>query len=475
MASELVTFGDIVDAIQEAVGIQTSDTRARNKIKRFVNMYYLDEVAPFKRWTWLEKSIQVIHKAYYSVDTVEVTPESATVTFSTAPNISLGSFKGYRFSVNSQNQVYTISAHTAGATTFTLTSAYQEALNDEANFKIWRDLIDLPTDAKETIELWHSEHSKPLDAVGSQGFRKLEAADSKAEGFPSAYNTWDFFNPNSPDAEVESDRYRQTRIYPSISTTPVTINVDYTQEVSSLDLDADEPLMPIGDRNVIYYGAGAMAWSILMRNEEMHDRWQAKANAKLQRMAGDRDDGYDTPSLSPKKGYINSIRRSGLGRKVILGGAATSGSSVSLPTYLKDVIIDGATLRDDMGVDAGITIDGRDISEDGIALDSLFTPTEVVLTDNTSNQAAALFALADYDVVHVQYSVKRDGEIEAGLITLSTNGTDAAISQGNIAETADLGVSFSTDVVGGNLRLLTTTSSTGDDATLKYRTFKWLG
>ena len=472
---QLVTFEDIVDAIMEAVGIQASDTKARNKVKRFINMYYLDEVVPFKRWTWLEKTVQIVHKEAYIAGTVSVTPDSTAVTLDAAPNITEGSFKGFRFSVEGHNQVYTIASHTTASATFTLTSKYQEALDGAAKYKIWRDRIDLPTDAKETIELWHAEQSKPLDAIGSQEFRKYEAKEPKLEGFPIAYNTWDFYNPDSPDAETESTRFRQTRIYPSITSNPVTINVDYTQEADVLTEDNDEPLLPIGDRSILYYGAGAMAWSVLSRNEEMHDKWLAKANTKLERMAGDRDDGFDTPSLRPKKGYVNNIRRSGLRRRVIVGAAATGGSSVALPSYLKDVVIDGATLRNDMSVDSGILIDGRDISEDGAIIDSLVSPVSVTLTDDTTNQVAASFAVSDEDIVHIQYSLKRNGEVEAGVITICTNGTTASIAQGAVAQTALLGVSFDADFSAGNLRLLATSSNTGFATSMKYRSFKWLG
>jgi hypothetical protein len=475
VARKLTTYLDLVDAIAEAIGVQSADTNARNKIKRLINMYYLDEVIPFKRWQWLEKTTSIVHKAYYNTDTVEVTPESTTITLETAPNVGLGSFAGYRFSVDASNKVYTIATHTAGSTTATLTSAYQEALNEEATFRIWRDRIDLPTDAKETIEIWHSEQSTPLNAVGSQGFRKLEASNPKAEGFPVAYNTWDFIDPSTDDGESESDRYRQTRVYPSITATPVTLNVDYIQDVTELDDDADEPLLPIGDRIVLYYGAGAEAWSILSRNEEMADKWRIKALEKLSRMAGEREDGMDTPSVSPKSGYINNIRRGGLRNRTINANAFGGQSSVSIPTYLRDVTIEGATLTDDMVVDDDVLIDGRDISEDGEALDALSALSTATLTDNTSGGTVQAWALATYNTVSIRYCITRDSDRRAGQIMITGLGAVAAIAEGSIAEISDPGVTFTADIAGGNLRLLYTTSNTGSDATMTYQAFAWLG
>lgn len=319
MAQELITYGDILSSIREKLGIQSTDALATNKIKRMINEYYLDEVVPFKRWFWLQKTTQIVHGVSYETGTADVTPSSTTVTLSISPSVGLGSFKGYRFSISDSNQVYTVATHTAGSATVVLTTAYQEVNNNAATFQLWRDRIDLPTEAKETIDIWHSQLSIPLKAVGPQGLRELEAAEPKPEGFPTHYNTWDFYDPSSGDDELESDRFRQTRIYPSINNEVVILNVDYVQEATPLDDLIDEPLMPVGDRIVLFYGALALAYSAIARDEDMHDRYQMKADRKLARMAGERDEGQDTPKLSPNTRYVNSIRRSGLKRRNRVG------------------------------------------------------------------------------------------------------------------------------------------------------------
>lgn len=315
MAQQLVTYGDVVSSVLEKLGIQSTDSLATGKVKRAINEIYLDEVVPFKRWMWLQKTFQVIHKPAYVTGTVAVVQDSATVTFSTAPT-GLGSFTGYRFSVADSDQVYTVNAHTANATTLTLTTAFQEDSDAAAVFKVWRDRFDLPLKARETVEVWHKEQNKPLNPVGPQGFRQLEAQDPKPEGAPTDYNTYDYFDPDtSGDNETEAARYRQTRIYPSINNKALILNVDYIEEVDALDDLLDEPLMPIGDRIVLFYGALAIGYSAIARDEDMHDRYWAKFQQKLARMAGNRDEGQDTPKLSPTARYINNIRNSGLRRR----------------------------------------------------------------------------------------------------------------------------------------------------------------
>ncbi len=315
MAQQLVTYGDIWASVLEKLGIQSTDTLATNKIKRAINEIYLDEVVPFKRWTWLQKAIQVIHKAAFITGTVAVTQDSTTITLTDAPT-GLGSFAGYQFSVAGSDQVYVVATHVANATTLTLTTAYQEDDDAATIFKIWRDRFDLPINAKEVVEVWHKEQNKPLNPLGPQGFRQLEAQDPKPEGAPTDFNTYDFVDPStSGDDETESDRFRQTRIYPAINNKNLILNVDYIQEVEPLEDSIDEPMMPIGDRIVLFYGALAVGYSAIARDEDMHDRYWMKFQQKLARMSGDRDSGQDTPHLRPNPRYVNSIRNSGLRRR----------------------------------------------------------------------------------------------------------------------------------------------------------------
>ncbi len=318
MAQQLITYGDITSSILEKLGIQPTDALANSRVKRAINEVYLDEIIPFKPWIWLEKTLQVVHQPAFISGTCSVTQGSATVTLTTAPS-GLGSFVNYRFALAASDtaQVYTVATHVANATTFTLTTAYQEPSNATAPPQIWRDRFDLPTEARETTTIWHVGQLKPLNPIGPKEFREREALSPTAQGFPTDYNTWEFFDPTvSGDLETNANRFRQTRIWPSINETQqaIILNVDYVEDASALEDPTDEPLIPVGDRIVLFYGALALSYSMIARDEDMHDRYWMKFQQKLARMAANRDEGQDTPRLSPKSSYINNIRRAGLGR-----------------------------------------------------------------------------------------------------------------------------------------------------------------
>lgn len=508
MAYELKDFKDIQDFVMEELKYQSGDTTSRNRIKRDINAVYLNEVVPKKRWFWLNGHTSVKHEAYYYAGTASVTPDSAAVTLSTAPSDSK---LNDLFAVDGFSEIYSISAHTAATTAVTLDSEYQGTLAATANFKIWNDTIALPVDCRETVEVFHNFSNRPLKPVGLQEFRRLVASNPRQVGRPEYYCVYDFFDPSSGDAETEVDRYRVMKVWPSVSEYTTTIQVDYVKDVTALDLDGDEPLMPISDRIVLAYGALARAWK-RERNPTAAQDNEGYFGGKLSEMMGRHEDSRDTPQFVPQSRYVLSKRR---GRSQRAGDSPTSGTSHSAPSFLKGVTIEGANITDDVTVTASVTIDGRDISADGATLDTLtgtignidtanravITDTSgnleesdvtsdeilflddveklasVTLADNTSSPTAALqWDYSNYDSILLQYTLKRgSGNQKTGFLLMTSDGTNTAVAGIGAAQLGTLGVTFTGDVSGSNARLLYTTTSTGTAVTMKYKVHKWLG
>lgn len=124
------------------------------------------------------------------------------------------------------------------------------------------------------------------------------------------------------------EAYRELWVYPSIYASRVQLHVDYIKEVASLEDDDDEPLMPIGDRVVLLYGALMRAWS-RHRNPEEAQRNAALYERKLQKMAGKIDDSVDYPVLRPNKTYLAAKRNSQRTKttRFLPLGESSSGSS----------------------------------------------------------------------------------------------------------------------------------------------------
>ncbi len=312
-AREIITFADIVTAVREELGIQSGDTKATDKIKTAVNRIYLNKVVPVERWFWLRKQVDVIHAKVFtgalSTSTVAVTEDSTSVTLSDAPSAGLGSFAGFKFKVRGVDERHTIATHTAGATAVVLETKYQSATNATASADIWKDMIDLPTDTRETIDLWHDKHNRPMVGTGEQELRVIRLSNTDREGFPSQYNTDDFFDPTSGTPETEADRFRQVEIFPARNNEDIIIHVRYVQEAIALDVDADEPLMPIEDRDVLTEGTLSIVWRTLVRNPEEAELARIRFETKLNAMAARVEDSFDTPVIAPNSRYVKAQRR----------------------------------------------------------------------------------------------------------------------------------------------------------------------
>lgn len=105
----------------------------------------------------------------------------------------------------------------------------------------------------------------------------------------------------------DSRRSKRILLYPSLFTQNTTIHIDYIREVPPLQNDSDEPLMPIGDRTILLYGALHRAWS-RERNPEEATRNKGLFDEKMKRMAGKMDDSIDQVRLIPNKIYLGSKR-----------------------------------------------------------------------------------------------------------------------------------------------------------------------
>jgi len=508
MSIKLQDFKDIVDAVLEELKIQAEDTNSVARVKRAINQTYLQEVVPFARWKWLKGHTAVKFNAAYFGGTASVTPNSTTVTLSTAPDVSLGSFAGKLFSTTSFAESYIIESHTAGSTSVVLAAQYLGALDATVSFKIWTDKINLPTDCRETETVYTNMNQRPLEGVGQQKFRELSLLSPKTEGFPRIYYTGDHYDPTPLTGETEADRYRLMYVYPSITRRECTVYIDYIKEVSELTNDGDEPVIPIEHRIVLKFGALKNLWRGLMRNPEEAAISSQEFYAYLSRMAGKIEDSQDAPRITPDSSYVKK-RRAGRYRINGFGGdfGPSGGSGNSAITYLENVTINGATVTNNITVASGKTIDGVDISEldadfeahladttdahdasaisyinttSGLAADDVqeaidliaagsIGKTDVTLTDNTSNQVVYSVAVGTSTVLRFGYSLSRgSGNIETGSINIVHDGTNAAIAQGAVASLGTLGVTFTADISGGLVRLLSTTTSTGTDADMRY-------
>jgi len=373
MAYELRDFVDIITAVREELSIQASDTSAINRIKRDINSVYIHEVIGENRWKWLEKATTLRVPAVYMGGTVSVLAEEDTVTLSDNPPTTLGSFVGFNFSIEGEAEIYEITAHTAGDTALEISPAFNGAAKPEAAFKIWKSEFSLPADLRETIEIRHDFAIHPLEGRGLQEFHRILQRGQKTEGRPLYYYTGNYLG------SVDETRVRRLRLFPAILNASTNVKISYVEKVEPLELDADEPKIPMQDRIILVYGA-LVRQSMKAKDNEAATLYQAKFDRKLAQMLGKKEDTFDKPALEPDSLYMRMKRGSSAGRlkssRNMIG--STGGGASANIKFLSDVTISGGTLTANLAVTPGTTIDGRDVSEDGAALDAHIAGTSGV-------------------------------------------------------------------------------------------------
>jgi hypothetical protein len=519
---ELRTFRHIVDAIMDLLKVQSSDTVTRNRIKSDVQRFYMDEVIPFHQWPFLRGKINIQTKAYYGTGTASVTQNSVTVTLTAGPSDSK---TGQLFSVNGTLDVYKIRSHTAGSTTITLDTPYIGTTAATASFKVWTDIVLLPVETDDIIEITHPTFPKPIDGMGLQELRRLSAANPKVEGRPRAYCMTGWADPSpyisvsapasltrassgtlktivfgstlgatsdttilkvgdrirvtgssnydynidaivanvsttsstndtitytgtvartesstsdtalvvTKQSEESYERQNQLLVHPSISDKATQLSIDYIKDIAPLDEDSDEPIIPLKDRVVLFWGGAFYAFS-RERNPEEAMLYRTLADNRLAKMAGKTTESIDKPSLIVSSTYIDSKRnplRSRFSRDSLGSSFGSSGSSNPQGTANQVAIFDSSgslTSSPTISTTELTYLDGAD-SNIQDQLDAITTLADgKILVGNASNVATEVTPSGDI-------TMDRDGvtAIGTGVIVNADISASAAIARSKTA------------------------------------------
>lgn len=300
-AIQILDFEDIYTAIIEMLKIQSTDTTTINRIKRDINISYEDIISR-QNWWWNRSVTTLQLPVAIETGTISCTSGSVNITFSSAPAAST---VGYKIKFAGSIEVYTIATHTAAATAATLNVAYIDDTDTAVEYTLWKDFVQLPTDCKETVIVQHQYYNQPIEAVGLSDFRRLVAQQPDREGPPMYYTTDDF----------DSSGKRKLRYWPAVHDTKINLDVDYMMNFVALDLDGDEPAMPINDRTVLFYYGASHAWG-RERNAEESNKYFQLGEKKLAEMASKIEDSKDMPVLRPGLGYLAQKRQQRRGRRL---------------------------------------------------------------------------------------------------------------------------------------------------------------
>ena len=98
--------------------------------------------------------------------------------------------------------------------------------------------------------------------------------------------------------------------------------------------------------------------------------------------------------------------------------------------------------------------------------------TSVTLADNQASAATIFTYPVAYRYVIVEYGVSRNGTFRTGRLLIANDGTIASLSDDEV-ETTAVGILFSADISGGNVRVRYTTTSTGFAPVISFAYRRW--
>lgn len=259
------------------------------------------------------------------------------------------------------------------------------------------------------------------------------------------------------------EAYRELLVYPALSDKRTTLHVDYQVNAEPLENDSDEPLMPLEDRNVLFYGAMWLSCD-RERNPEWANQNYQLFQAKLSRMAGKTEDSPDKPIIKASNLYIGGKRMGARRRDVssaISGWGGGSGGSTVTGTAETVAIFN----------ENGELVGSADI--DLTALNFLAGAqgglSEVLSANVASATELNSWNATTYKHVHVHYGIVRGSAFSSGLVIVTSDGSSVSYTDVGSASVGDTGITLSADISAGQIRLLYTSDGSGPSANFVYK------
>lgn len=235
-----MTFSDLKQRVANETGMDL--TIDDLMVGEWVNAAYR-HINGILNWPWLMKSATIQTVADITTGTVSISSGSSSLTFSSAPSISVANQFMIQFPATSDDWYY-ITAHTAGATTATLSVPFVGSSNiSGASYTLRKVFYSLPSDADRIIDARQSIDKVRLGALNPRTFDG-SLPDPTATGTPLYYYI----------LGLDSSQYWQVGLYP-VPTTINNIQIRYLAKTTALSASTDTPNIPDKFQDIIIFAA----------------------------------------------------------------------------------------------------------------------------------------------------------------------------------------------------------------------------
>lgn len=238
-----MTFLEIRQRIAELMGLSSIDDTAddnatlEDKFKEWVNTRY--RVLCGKRpWNWLitDSFIQTVEQI--TTGTVNVSNGSASITFSSAPSISV---TGWFIQFEDTDNWYEISAHTASATSATLTTQFIGTTDTTATYVLRKVYYALPSNTGQVLDMRETVQDRKIEYVPLRHLDRY-VSDRTMLGTPNFYTI----------VGLDSSRLFRVEFFPVPDDT-LQIWVRYYKTATELSSDSDVPVIPEAFHDILVW------------------------------------------------------------------------------------------------------------------------------------------------------------------------------------------------------------------------------
>lgn len=281
MASSFTSADILKGALQKAGEKSDGTSNYQELAIKFMNNAYIDILSGGSTftggdvgdpWPWAKsrnpKSVTIV--APFNAGSVSLVNGSTTITFSPAPDVSIGSLKDWHFKSDSTYDYYRITAHTAGAATATIETGFADVTIGASTFNCYKLIYDIGNDVLRLCSPFRIYRSNSFD----------DDTDGKIYGVDA--DTLDEKWPISRLVSGVMDRYAE--IYQSETEYLIRINkfslfemkvdMDYIPVPAELfDSSSSIPLIPKQKRIILEY-----ATAYFLCQEKQHSDTQTFFN-----------------------------------------------------------------------------------------------------------------------------------------------------------------------------------------------------
>ncbi len=314
---QIKTFLDIQNAVAGRIGIPLSDAKFQEALKESINTRY---EAVWYENVWKFRTTRRDFRIYpkYTAGTVSATLEDRVV-------IGIGtawkeSHNGWFLKLSGQNDIYQIIGVDVANQRLTLSAEYIGTTTPSSTYEIFQYQIPMPPDCEDIESVWHDHKRTPLEKISAREFIDVAVLSPEREGKAEMFTVsgleaysgpplgkfvlgYDFLSSDLKDKMC-------AWLYPLKTSDNYILHVSYRIKLTPLIDDSDQPMLPLGKRAILMYGALADMYN-RQTNRDMANTYESKFIDALTRLENDRDGTDDVPSFQTDLRRYYSRRRRG--------------------------------------------------------------------------------------------------------------------------------------------------------------------